>query len=121
MNSKRILVFTLALTLIVGPVMPVFAAHSGGNSGHQRDDTRDVCEDTASKQELCLKYSLYCGQCDAPCAHCFAVSVVNLFASGHSSAVPGYTVSLLKPSLAVVLHTKPPKHSSEPSLGMIPL
>lgn len=108
-NSKRILVFALALTLIVGPVMPVFAAHSEDttcDSRHPSVDAHNVCDHTSSKQNICLEHNASYGQC---CAHCFAVSVVNLSASGHSSAVPGYTVPLLKPSLAVVLHTKPPK------------
>lgn len=100
-NSRRLLIFAFAVTLVVGPMMPVFAAYS--------ECTRYVSDHTAGKQNLGTEQNLHCGEYGVSCAHCFAVTPASLPTTTHSIGAPGSVVPILKPSLAVALHTRPPQ------------
>lgn len=109
-NSERFLVFALILALVAGPAMPVFAAYTDGmTNASLHHHTAVGYEHTPVKKDHCVERSLCDDQCCASCANCVAVNLAGVPTTPHFAAVPGSTVSLLKPSLATALYTGPPK------------
>lgn len=110
-NSRRTLVFALILALVAGPAMPVFAAYTEGITNDSlRHSTAISYDRVAVQNDQCLdEHSLCDEQCCAPCANCLAVNLADLPTTPHYAAIPGSTVSLLKPSLATASHTGPPR------------